>query len=58
MLEIIRNYLMKRMTRKRTEVTKWNHLIGPKVIKYMKRLKIETDSCHVYVCFGELVIFV
>ena len=58
LLEMIRNYLMKRMTKKRTEATKWNRPVGPRVFRYMERVKFETTTCEVYVCIGGLVIFV
>ena len=36
LLEMIRNYLMNRMTRKRGEVAKWKHPVGPKIFKYLE----------------------
>ena len=46
LLEMIRNYLMKRLIRKRKDVSKWTHLVGPKVFKFMKKVKLETAICQ------------
>ncbi|KAK0586347.1 hypothetical protein LWI29_005364 [Acer saccharum] len=46
LIEMIRNYLMKRLVRKRAEVEKWNHDIGPNVFKVVERLKLESSICH------------
>ncbi|KAL5551824.1 hypothetical protein UlMin_002000 [Ulmus minor] len=45
LLEMIMNYLMKRLTRKREEVSKWTHPVGPKVFKFMEKVKLETAIC-------------
>ncbi|KAK1553267.1 hypothetical protein Q3G72_031866 [Acer saccharum] len=46
LMEMIRNYLMKRFERKRSEVEKWQHAIGPKVFKFVEKLKLESTICH------------
>ncbi|KAK0594585.1 hypothetical protein LWI29_037000 [Acer saccharum] len=46
LMEMIINYLMKRLVRKRAEVEKWNHDIGPNVFKVVERLKLESSICH------------
>ena len=46
LMEMIRNYLMKRLVRKRSEVEKWQHDIGPKVFKFVEKLKLESAVCH------------
>ncbi|KAK3188543.1 hypothetical protein Dsin_028104 [Dipteronia sinensis] len=46
LMEMIRNYLMKRLVRKRTEVEKWHYDIGPKVFKFVGKLKVESRICH------------
>ena len=51
LLEIRRNYLMNRMTRKRGKVAKWKHPVGPKIFKYLEKVKLETDSCQVWLKF-------
>ena len=38
LLEMVRNYLMKRLTWKREEVSKWTHHVGPKVFKFMEKV--------------------
>ncbi|KAL5538450.1 hypothetical protein UlMin_045546 [Ulmus minor] len=45
LMEMIRNYLMKRLVRKRSDADKWHHQIGPKVFKYVEKLKLESGSC-------------
>ncbi|KAL5579744.1 hypothetical protein UlMin_012186 [Ulmus minor] len=45
LMEMIRNYLMKRLVRKRSDADKWHHQIGPKVLKYVEKLKLESGSC-------------
>ena len=35
MMEMIRNYLMTRLVRKRAELEKWSHQIGPKVFRFV-----------------------
>ncbi|KAL5553064.1 hypothetical protein UlMin_040465 [Ulmus minor] len=50
LLEMIRNYLMKRMAKKRVEVDKWHHLVGPKVFKFIEKVKLETSGCHSDFC--------
>ena len=44
LMEMIRNYLMKRLLRKRSDAEKWHHQIGPKVFKYVERLKLESGN--------------
>ncbi|KAK0586338.1 hypothetical protein LWI29_005213 [Acer saccharum] len=46
LMEMIRNYLMKRLVRKRAEVEKWHHDIGPKVLKFVEKLKLESSICQ------------
>ena len=46
LMEMIRNYLMKRLVRKRAEVEKWSHDIGPNVFKIVERLKLESSICY------------
>ena len=46
LLEMIRNYSMKRMAKKRVEVDKWHHPVGPKVFKFIEKVKLETSGCH------------
>ncbi|KAK3205776.1 hypothetical protein Dsin_019822 [Dipteronia sinensis] len=46
LMEMIRNYLMKMLVRKMTEVEKWNHDIGTNVFKVVERLKLENNICH------------
>ncbi|KAK0586441.1 hypothetical protein LWI29_006949 [Acer saccharum] len=46
LMEMIRNCLMKRFVRKRSEVEKWQHAIGPKVFKFVEKLKLESTICH------------
>ncbi|KAI9169978.1 hypothetical protein LWI28_020450 [Acer negundo] len=46
LMEMIRNYIMKRLVRKRAEVEKWNHDIGPNVFKVVERLKLESSIYH------------
>ncbi|KAK1563271.1 hypothetical protein Q3G72_025243 [Acer saccharum] len=46
LMEMIRNYLMKRLVRKRSEVEKLQHAIGPKVFKFVEKLKLESTICH------------
>ena len=50
LLEMIRNYLMKRMARKRVDVEKWNHPVGPKLFKLIEKVKLETSGCHSDFC--------
>ena len=45
LLEMIRNYLMNMLTRKRQEIHKWTHPVGPKVFKQMEKVKLETTVC-------------
>ncbi|KAK2647879.1 hypothetical protein Ddye_015368 [Dipteronia dyeriana] len=46
LMKMIRNYLMKRLVRKRGEVEKWTHDIGPKVFKFVEKLKLESSICQ------------
>ncbi|KAK2648069.1 hypothetical protein Ddye_015558 [Dipteronia dyeriana] len=41
LMEMIMNYLMKILVRKRIEVEKWHNDIGPKVLKFVKRMKLK-----------------
>ncbi|KAI9154088.1 hypothetical protein LWI28_020726 [Acer negundo] len=44
MMEMIRNYLMTRLVRKRTELEKLSHQIGPKVFRFVEEIKQESVS--------------
>ncbi|KAK2633711.1 hypothetical protein Ddye_028503 [Dipteronia dyeriana] len=46
LMEMIKNYLMKRLVRKRAELEKLTHDIGPKVFKFVEKLKLESNICH------------
>ena len=50
LLEMIRNYLMKRMAKKRVQVEKWHHPVGPKVFKFMEKVKLKTSGCQSDFC--------
>ncbi|KAK4853013.1 hypothetical protein QYF36_002305 [Acer negundo] len=43
LMEMIRNYLMKRLVRKRVGLERWKHEIGPKVFKFVKKVKLESN---------------
>ncbi|KAL5574783.1 hypothetical protein UlMin_016482 [Ulmus minor] len=45
LLEMIRNYMMKRLSRKRAEIEKWKHPVGPKVFKYVEKMKSQSVYC-------------
>ncbi|KAK2655818.1 hypothetical protein Ddye_008870 [Dipteronia dyeriana] len=45
MMEMIKNYLMKRLVRKRAELERWKHEIGPKVFKLVEKVKLESNIC-------------
>ena len=45
LLEMIKNYLMNMLTRKRQEIQKWTHAVGPIVFKQMEKGKLETAIC-------------
>ncbi|KAK2645443.1 hypothetical protein Ddye_020638 [Dipteronia dyeriana] len=45
-LEMIRNYIMTRLVRKRIEVEKWSHEIGPKVFRFVEKVKQESVYCY------------
>ncbi|KAK3222694.1 hypothetical protein Dsin_009719 [Dipteronia sinensis] len=49
MMEMIRNYLMTRLVRKRSEVEKWQHEIGSKVFKF--------DFCTLFLVIVRLMFF-
>ncbi|KAK3198229.1 hypothetical protein Dsin_021644 [Dipteronia sinensis] len=46
LMEMIRNYLMNRLVKKRVELEKWKHDIGPNVFRGKEKLKIESSICH------------
>ncbi|KAI9185536.1 hypothetical protein LWI28_008209 [Acer negundo] len=46
LMEMIKNYLMKRLVKKRVEVEKWNNNIWPNVFKVVERLMLESSICH------------
>ncbi|KAK1568590.1 hypothetical protein Q3G72_026313 [Acer saccharum] len=46
MMEMIRNYLMTRLVRKRAELEKWSHQIGPKVFRFVEKIKQENVYCY------------
>ena len=50
LMEIIRIYLMKRLVTKRAEVQKWHHQIGPKVMKFVEKIKMESSVCNPAYC--------
>ena len=37
---------MKRMTKKREEISKWSQPVGPKIFKFMEKIKLETSICQ------------
>ncbi|TXG49115.1 hypothetical protein EZV62_024990 [Acer yangbiense] len=45
-MEMIRNYLMKRLVKKRAELEKWTHDIGPNVFRIVEKLKMESSICQ------------
>ena len=45
LLEMIHTYMMKRLTRKRAEIEKWKHLVGPKVYRYVEKIKSLSVYC-------------
>ncbi|KAL5557253.1 hypothetical protein UlMin_039489 [Ulmus minor] len=50
LMEMVRNYLMGRMARKREEIKKWNHSIGPKVLRYLEKVKLASSCCNPKFC--------
>ncbi|KAK2638966.1 hypothetical protein Ddye_026761, partial [Dipteronia dyeriana] len=44
-MEMIRNYLIKRLVSKRAELERWKHEIGPKVFKLVEKVKFESNIC-------------
>ncbi|KAK1587371.1 hypothetical protein Q3G72_012209 [Acer saccharum] len=50
LMEMIRVYLMKRLVTKRAEVQKWHHQIGPKVMKFVEKIKMESSICNPAYC--------
>ncbi|KAL5567071.1 hypothetical protein UlMin_030235 [Ulmus minor] len=45
LLEMIRNYMMKRLSKKRAEIEKWKHHVGPNVFKYVEKMKSQSVYC-------------
>ena len=45
LLEMIRNYMIKRLSKQRAEIEKWKHLVGPKVFKYVEKMKSLSMYC-------------
>ncbi|KAL5559251.1 hypothetical protein UlMin_035462 [Ulmus minor] len=45
LLEMVRTYMMKRLTRKRAEIEKWKHPVGPKVYRYVEKIKSLSVYC-------------
>ncbi|KAL5540018.1 hypothetical protein UlMin_043973 [Ulmus minor] len=45
LLEMIHTYMMKRLTRKRAEIEKWKHPMGPKVYRYVEKIKSLSVYC-------------
>ncbi|KAI9160020.1 hypothetical protein LWI28_004317 [Acer negundo] len=45
-MEMIRNYLLKRLVKKRAELEKWTYDIGPNVFRIVEKLKIESSICQ------------
>ncbi|KAK2654694.1 hypothetical protein Ddye_014550 [Dipteronia dyeriana] len=50
MMEMIKNYLMKRLVRKRAELERWKHEIGHKVFKLVEKVKLESNICYPEYC--------
>ena len=50
LMEMIRVYLMKRLVTKRAEVQKWHNQIGPKVMKFVEKIKMESSACNPAYC--------
>ncbi|KAI9184784.1 hypothetical protein LWI28_001034 [Acer negundo] len=46
LMEMIRNYLMKRLVKKRAELEKWKHDIELNVFRIVENLKMESSICH------------
>ncbi|KAK3224980.1 hypothetical protein Dsin_004842 [Dipteronia sinensis] len=46
LMEMIINYLMKRLIKKMAEVEKWKHDIWPNVFRVIEKLKMESSICH------------
>ncbi|KAK1587400.1 hypothetical protein Q3G72_012459 [Acer saccharum] len=46
LMEMIRNYLMKRLVKKRAKLDKWTHDIGPNVFRILEKLKMESSICQ------------
>ncbi|KAK3228515.1 hypothetical protein Dsin_000396 [Dipteronia sinensis] len=44
-MEMIMVYLMKMLVTNRVAAEKWHHQIGPKVMKFVGRIKIDCSSC-------------
>ncbi|KAK2649003.1 hypothetical protein Ddye_016492 [Dipteronia dyeriana] len=42
----IRNYLMKRLVKKKIELEKWKNDIGPNVFRVFEKLKMKSSICH------------
>ncbi|KAL5577301.1 hypothetical protein UlMin_019000 [Ulmus minor] len=45
LLEMIRTYMIKRLTRKRAEIEKWKHPVGPKVFRYIEKINSLSVYC-------------
>ncbi|KAK1555173.1 hypothetical protein Q3G72_022926 [Acer saccharum] len=50
LMEMIRVYLMKMLVTKRAEVHKWHHQIGPNVMKFVEKIKMEISVCNPAYC--------
>ncbi|KAK2636514.1 hypothetical protein Ddye_031306 [Dipteronia dyeriana] len=46
LMEMIKTYLMKRLTRKRVELEWWKHEIGPTVFKIIENVKLGSNFCR------------
>ncbi|KAL5554796.1 hypothetical protein UlMin_042197 [Ulmus minor] len=53
LMEMVRNYLMSRMAKKREELKKWNHPIGPKMMRYLEKVKLASSCCNPKFCGGK-----
>ncbi|KAL5576670.1 hypothetical protein UlMin_018369 [Ulmus minor] len=53
LMEMVRNYLMSMMAKKREELKKWNHPIGPKVMRYLEKVKLASSCCNPKFCGGK-----
>ncbi|KAK0588317.1 hypothetical protein LWI29_037845 [Acer saccharum] len=55
LMEMIMVYLMKMLVTKRAEVQKLHHLIGPKVMKFVEKIKMESSICNLAHCGNYVV---